>query len=566
MRYYSLFYFTAKFRFNSLIMGHHHSKKLPLPKTDVPPTCTLSPLERAVLNKNTSQTRELLLDRDNINETGEFGLSLLHLAIIPTLSTSDLEHHCDYYNLMDYKVHKIASIKQMVAILAQRGAVLVPASDKINPLECVYYCSLTNKTLCDQLAKILFDLIQFSISDIIRYTVWKLVCGRFNPQFKSVNYTHHYHLTAQFVKHGIRADDYFSGLTERPAPFQHCHEFREITMVAFKSEFFSTCFCPETGCSICPFHYLELIIDVWHKFWEFNDPRNLFLDSLLNLFKNNFAQDKRTKLLTEKYISLWLSSRRRDSRNIYEMMSFISCIFKITTKDMGVEELSRVGDFTLFKSFIALLPDVILTVKGMHMLEESVDTFLMLCFNMYQLLVKLYGSPSTIPYYEVEVFSDSINKLLPHLPTKHNGSYKCTIHHIFINSIDNRDLFAFIARFDPDINVRNSDTGRTPIQQALLYGNIYMVQTLLENGANPFTVDREGNSFINQLDSIIRSLGTGPAKDVYEEVKNKYVILNKPYPLVTIASNVIVKRHVPFDVLKRQPRLYHMLLHYLPPD
>ena len=545
-------------------MGHHHSKsatkKSPLPKTNNSPIYTLSPLERAVLNKNVPETRELLLDIDYINETGVFGLSLLHLAIIPTFSASDLEHRCDYYHLMDRKANKLALIRQMVAILAERGAVLVPGSDKINPLEVTYYCSLSNKTLCDQLTKILLDLIQLSVTEITRFTVWKLVCGKFNQKFKSDKRIHHYHLMAQFVKHGIMADNYFGGLTALPTPFQHCYEFREVVMVANRSEVFSKCLCPETGSSLCSFHYAEFMINIWHKFWEFTDPNSLFLD-LLCLFVNNFAQNQ---ILSEKYISLWLSPRPRDSQSTYTLMTYISNLIKITTQNIGNKELStEVGDFTLLRSFISLLPDAILSGKDELKLKGNIDKYLMLCFHFYQLLVKLYGSHSEIPYYEVDVFTDLFNKLLTHLPTRYYGTYGCVASSKWF---DNRDFFAFMARFDPDINVRSSDTGRTPIQQALFYGNIYMVQTLLESGANPFTVDRDDNSFIYQLDGIISSFGTGPARGVYEDVKNKYVILNKPYPLVTIASNVIVKRRVSFDVLKRQPRLYHMLLHYMPPD
>ena len=563
-------------------MGHHNSKSATTKKSLLP-TDTLSPLERAVLNKNISEARKQLTDVDDVNQTGKFGLSLLHLAIISTTYTADLEHCYKYYQLMDnsYKYYqlmdnrynKIATVRQMVAILAGRGAVLVPSFDKINPLEAVYYCSLTNKPLVDRLTGMLFNLIQFSITDITRYTVWKLVCGTFNLQFNSdqCRRRHRYHLMAQFVKHGIMADDYFSGLTDPSeclTPFQHCHEFRQVIMVSTNSKIRKTKSRPETGSSLYSFHHVEFMINVWYRIWEFNDPRDLFLDSLKEYFLEHFAHDQRTKLLAEKYISLWLTQQRHDSQSTYRMVSFLSRIFRIITEHIGVEELrTEVGDFALFKRFISVLPDTILSIRDMYNQIQSVDAFIMLCFNMYQLLVKSFRSPGDIPYYEVDVLSESINKVLSHLPTEYHGSYSnSTIYRYTYGYSLDEELFAFLARFDPNINVRNSDTGRTPIQQALLYGNIYKVHTLLESGANPFTVDREGNSFVNQLDSIIRSLRRGPAKDVYEDVKNKYVILNKPYPLVTIASNVIVNERVPFDVLKRQPRLYHMLLHYLPPD
>ena len=545
-------------------MGHSSSKnaeesalkvrhlKTEYSSVQLPPT-PLSSLQTAVLYKKHLRAEQLMKQTEDINGVGETGLSLLHLAVLPNPPVSF--HSVKYYEyLWSSCVGRASkhSIERMIALLFERGAKLTPDNFKLNPLESLYYCS-ANSNQCLHLAKLLSKSVDITVDNIIRYSVWTLLhhkqhsklthgtkaiieCCKWGPKkeiFESM---------ALFVKHGVRPCQYFSGITPKcNSIFECCHESKEIL-------------CVEE--IIISFEYWEFKINIWVHLWDFNDPLSFAFNlHLLNIFENSFYYffEKRTKLMIEQVISSWVKAPQYRYSHLSEgvgpSITLISKIVRQASNHSNKNEIiDKMISFTLLKRFLEMLTAVILTQKiKTHFVKQIISV----SFEIYQLLIQIYGDDCEIPFIQTETFSTSLAKVIPlHLTT----SISCT-----------SPLSRFIALFNPDINARNAISGRTPIQEALLYGNIFFVQTLLEGGANPFTVDRDGNSFVDQLNSIISSLGMGPAREVYEETRDKYVMLNKPYPLLALAATTIVRNNIPFAILGRQPRLYNMILYYLPP-
>ncbi|KAI6646465.1 hypothetical protein LOD99_12586 [Oopsacas minuta] len=565
-------------------MGHHNSKISTI-KSNLQPYSHYLSLQRAVLYKRASEVRSLLSETDDINETGEKGLSLLHLAILP--KPPGTFHAERYYEFLFNSDHnKLDNIRDIIAILCERGARLTQDDRMLNPIEALHYCSAGTNP-CLQLIDILINFVDLYIDNSIRFSVWNLVHHRFksvNGNYPEVAYSkwgpvdQHCHVIALFVKHGIIAHNYFTGIT---APFSYlfknCFEFVNNSntprIANFSDSRTSVCYCTQTENSCdCTFEHTEFMINIWQHLWNFNDPLSIAFDlPLITAIIENSTKHGyylRTKLIIELLITSWLKVQPYQSEYTYTLLSTLLNIFiKYTKYLITKEDLMAVINFSLLSSFVNMTPDVILVNKDKNMVNKSIEVFVLLLFSMHQLLVTYYGTFSEIPYYELEVFSISLNKVFVYLPASH--FYNSKISFVDVNevchSFDKRELSGFIARFDNDINVRNANTGRTLLQHWLLYGDIYMVQTLIESGASPFTVDSEGNSFIDQINSIIYSFRIGPARQAYEGTRDKYVILNKPYPLLTLAANVIVRKKVPFNILNRQPRIYNMLLHYLPP-
>ena len=538
----------------------HRPSTLESNPVELPPT-PLSPLQTAVLYKKHSKAEQLLNQSEDINGVGEIGLSLLHLAVLPNPPIPF--HSVKYYEYLWKssidKEHKYNSVNRMVSLLCERGAKLTQDSFKINPLESLYYCA-TESNQCLHLATSLSKSVDITVDNIIRYSVWTLMHHRFlwsklipgaleyskwglkREQCRAI---------ALFVKHGLRPDEYFSGITpECSSIFECCHELKEVRFMNRQY------FCNQTIIyHHCSFDHWEFKVNIWLRFWDFNDPLSFaFNQHFVKILENSSKTfDIRNKLLIERAISSWLKAHPYRYSDLAEEVDFILILILEIAKQASrfpnkKRIMERMIDMTLLKLLLQMLTDIILTQKDM---SKSVQLFISLSNEIYQLLIQVYGSHSQIPYVLIETFSISLARVIPLFLTT-AISYSSP-------------LSRFIALFDPNVNARNTNSGRTPIQDALLYGDIFMVQTLLEGGANPFTVDRDGNSFIDQLNSIIESFRIGPARQVYEETRDKYVILNKPYPLLTLAANAIVINNIPFAVLCRQPRLYNMLLNYLPP-
>ena len=525
----------------------------------------LSPLETAVLHKKHSKAVQLLNQTEDINGVGDTGLSLLHLAVLsnPPVPFHPVRYY-DYLCRSQVEKGHIDRIERMIAVLFDRGAKLTQDNYKLNALESLYYCSDRNNQ-CSLLATILGNSVDITADIVIRYSVWVLLhhkptnspkrvteCKEWGPREEL------YRSMALFVKHGISPGQYLSRISPKCSSiFECCHEVTEADWIECKS----TDGPGEMAVNpLLSLNYWEFRVSIWLYLWDFNDPLTFSFDQnlLKILAKSPNFFDARTQQLIERVMHSWVRTdpyryahlsepeTERVSVSIHFLTELVKQASRYPDRNKIIEKMI---DLNLLKTFLQILSDMILTRKK---LNYCVNRFTALSFEIYQLLIVVYGSHWEIPYEHMEIFSTS---LIPVIPLLYNSTIPCTT-----------PQSRFIALFDPDINARNVKTGRTPIQEALLYGNIYMVQTLLEGRANPFTVDRDGNSFVDQLNTIINSFSwSSPARQVYEETRNKYVILNKPYPLFTLATNAIVKHNIPFDILGQQPRLYNMILHYLPP-